>query len=197
MVDLVRVQGYPPGQVDLDLVGGGDGPHQVVARTAGVLGNGQQGRDVVAGVGVLGGQERIVEVELAHGHAVSPRRPFRRHPAAHRTGRVPPYRGAGAQLVAHGLSAGVGHRRPAQGGRGHAGVVDQPVDHHFGHRDLDGHRVGSQLGQLPGQLLRAGQPLGAGVGTDLVLSHRRSGWLWQASSGIARTIPALHEATVP
>ncbi len=186
VVDLVRVQGDPPGQVDLDLVGGGHGPHQVAAGAADVLGDGQQGRDVVAGVGVLGGQERVVEVQFAHGHAVGPRRPFRGHLAPHRRSRVPPDRGPGEELVADRLSAGVGHRRPEQGGGGHAGVVDQAVDHHFSHGGFDGYRVGRQLGQLPGQLLRARQSFGAGVGADLVLSHPRLGCLRRRSSGIAR-----------
>ena len=167
--------------------GGGDiFLHQVAARAADVLGDGQQGRDVVAGVGVLRGQERVVEVQFAHGHAVGPRRPFRSHPAAHGRSRVPPDRGPGEELVADRLSAGGGHRRPEQGGGGHAGVVDQPVDHHLGHRGFDGYQVGGQLGQLPGQLLWARQSFGAGVRTDLVLSHPRPGCPRRRSSGIAR-----------
>ena len=171
VVDLVGVQGNPPRQVDLDLVGGGDGPHQVGAGAAGVLGHSQQGGDVVARMGVLGGQEGVVEVQFAHGHAIGPRRPLRRHPPPRRPGRVPPHGCSGPQLVAHRLGPGVGHRGARQGGGGHAGVVDQPVDHHFRHRRLYRHRVGSELRQLPGQLLAAGEPFGAAVGADLVLFH--------------------------
>ena len=80
VVDLVGVQRDAPGEVDLDLVGGGDGPYQVVAAAAGVLGHGEEGRDVVARVGVLGGQERVVEIELPYGDAVGPGRPFGRDP---------------------------------------------------------------------------------------------------------------------
>ena len=63
-------------QVDLDLVAGGDAAHQRGARRAGVLGDGEDRRDVVARVRVLGGEERVVVVELAHGDAVRPRRPL-------------------------------------------------------------------------------------------------------------------------
>ena len=47
---------------------------------AGVLGDREDRRDVVARVRVLGGQERVVEVELAHRDAVGPGRPLGRHP---------------------------------------------------------------------------------------------------------------------
>ena len=89
------VQGDPPREVDLDLVGGGDCPYEVVTAAAGVLGDGEQRRDVVAGVRVLGGQESVVEIELPHGDAVGPRRPFgctspRRQPRRRSPGRTAP-----------------------------------------------------------------------------------------------------------
>jgi hypothetical protein len=69
-------------EVDLDLVPGGDAAHDVAAgETAGggeVLGDRDDRRDVVAGVRVLGREERVVEVELAHGHAVRPCGPLGR-----------------------------------------------------------------------------------------------------------------------
>ena len=63
-------------QVDLDLVAGGEAAHQVAAGRL-MLGDRQDRRDVVAGVGVVGRQERVVEVELADRGAVRPGGPFR------------------------------------------------------------------------------------------------------------------------
>lgn len=77
VVDLVLVQAHALDEVDLDLVAGGDAVDEVGSGDAHVLGDGEDGRDVVAGVRVLGGEEGVVEVEFAHGHAVGPRRPLR------------------------------------------------------------------------------------------------------------------------
>jgi len=44
-----------------------------------VLRDGEDRRDVVAGVGVFRGEERVVEVELPHGNAVGPGGPLGRH----------------------------------------------------------------------------------------------------------------------
>ena len=76
MVDLVLVQADGLDQIDLDLVAGGDAADQVLARGPGVLGDGQDRRDIVRRVGVFGGQEGVMVVQLAHGHAVGPGRPF-------------------------------------------------------------------------------------------------------------------------
>ncbi len=76
MVDLVRVQADRLHQVDLDLVAGGDAAQQGGAVRAGVLRDGEDRRDVVARVRVLGGEEGVVEVELAHGDAVGPGGPL-------------------------------------------------------------------------------------------------------------------------
>ena len=65
-------------QVDLDLVAGGQAADQVAAGLLHGLGDRQDRRDVVAGVGVVGRQEGVVQVELAHRGAVRPGRPFRR-----------------------------------------------------------------------------------------------------------------------
>lgn len=76
VIDAVGVERDGSSQVHLDLVGGGDGPHQVGAAPARVLRHGDECRDVVPGVGVLGGQEGVVVVEVAHGDAIGPRRPL-------------------------------------------------------------------------------------------------------------------------
>ena len=77
VVDLVLVQADGLDQVHLDLVAGGDGADQVGAVGAHVLGDGEDRRDVIARVGVVRGQERVVVVQFADGHAVGPGCPFR------------------------------------------------------------------------------------------------------------------------
>ncbi|BAS12953.1 hypothetical protein AHiyo8_12560 [Arthrobacter sp. Hiyo8] len=76
MVDLVLVQADGLDQVDLDFVAGGDAADQVLAARADVLGDGEDRRDVVARVGVVRGQERVVVIEFTDGDAVGPGRPF-------------------------------------------------------------------------------------------------------------------------
>ena len=138
-----------------------------MAAAAGVLGDGEQRWDVVARVGVLGRQERVVEIELAHGDAVGPRSPFgldmhprraaedRRSPRPDGPDRPDCRVPAGRESVAQGLGAGVGDRATPEGGGSDAGVVDEPVDHHLGNLGLHWHGVGCHHGQLPGQLLLA------------------------------------------
>ena len=77
VVDLVLVQANALHEVDLDFVAGRKPAHERMAIEAAMLRHGQDRRDVVAGVRIIGGEERVVKVELAHGDAVRPRRPFR------------------------------------------------------------------------------------------------------------------------
>ncbi len=76
VVDLVLVEADGLDQVHLDLVPGGDGPYQVGTVGTDMLGDGQDRRDVIAGVGVVRGEEGVVVVQFAHGYAVGPRGPF-------------------------------------------------------------------------------------------------------------------------
>ena len=95
VVDLVLVQADPLDQVDLDLVRRRQTANQVVAAHTELLGNRDQRRDVVAGVGVLGGQEGVVVVEFTHCDAVGPGRPLGRVAAVdteHRRARTGPVR---------------------------------------------------------------------------------------------------------
>jgi hypothetical protein len=149
MVDLVLVQTDPTDEVDLDFVGGGDTTDQVRTVDTELLGDRDQGGNVVAGMGVLGGQEGVVEVEFTHSHPVGPGRPLRRVAAVD-----PEHLGAVSGAVCQRLGAGDGDGPAGHRCRGHRGVVDDAVaDHRFGlRRDRD--RVG---GDLPGQVMRGGE----------------------------------------
>src|SRR5699024_5957269 len=145
VVALVLVQADRGGQGDLHLVGGGDGAHQVRSGGAGVLGDGEQWRDVVAGPGVVGGQEGVVEVEVAYGHHGGPRRPDGADP---QVAAAAVDRGARGVGVVQGPGAGGPHGGVEEGGGGDGGVLDRAVDHHIG--DVGGHRggVGGQFCQF-------------------------------------------------
>ena len=78
MVDLVLVQADPFDEVDLDLVPGRNPPDQVRTADPEVLGDGHQRRDVVAGMGVFGGQKGVVEIQFPHCDTVGPGCPLRR-----------------------------------------------------------------------------------------------------------------------
>src|ERR1700721_1011589 len=98
MVNLVFVQAYSLGQVDLNFVGSGQTTDEIAPPHPELLSNGNQRRDVVAGVGVLGGQKCVVEVEFANRDAVGPCRPFGRISAVHTEDRRPLSRAVGGGL---------------------------------------------------------------------------------------------------
>ncbi len=168
VVDLVLVQADSPGQVDLDLVTGGDAADQVGAADPQVLGDGHQGGNVVAGMRILGGQKRVVEIQFAHRDPVGPGRPLRGVVAPD-----PENLGAlGRRGMRLGLSPRDSHRAPEHRRGRHRRVVDDAVDHHrLGlrrHRD----RIGRDLGDLPRQVLAAGEVLGAAPGSNVVDAHK-------------------------
>ncbi len=82
VIDLVLVQADALHQIDLDLVAGREAAHERRAVQAAMLRHGQHRRDVVAGMRVVGGEERVVKVELAHGDAVGPAPPIPARPGA-------------------------------------------------------------------------------------------------------------------
>ncbi len=136
MVDLVRVQRDRLHQVDLDLVAGRDAAHERRAVGADVLRDRQDRRDVVAGVRVLGGEERVVVVEFAHRDAVRPCRPLGAVPsvdAEHGRSRAAADRDAPSACPRADTTGGTGQRRHGDGR-----VVDDAVDDHLG--DLVGRR---------------------------------------------------------
>jgi hypothetical protein len=65
--------------------------------------------------------------------------------------------GAALAGVAQRHGAGGDDRAAVDGGDGDGGVVDDPVDDHLRHVLLDGHAVGGDAGDLPGELLSRGK----------------------------------------
>ena len=78
VIDLVLVQADALHQIDLDFIGGRERAHEILARRSALLRHRQHRRNVVAGVRIIGGEKRVVEIEFANGDAVGPCRPFRR-----------------------------------------------------------------------------------------------------------------------
>src|SRR5699024_10529735 len=107
VVDLVLVQADGVHQGDLHLVRGGDGADQLGAGGTGVLGDGEQRGDVVTGVGVVGGQVGVVEVQLADRHSVRPGGPLRADP---QVAAAPEHGCSGGVGMSEGLGAGGDHR---------------------------------------------------------------------------------------
>ena len=171
VVYLVLVQADGAHEVYVNLVARGEAAQQLGARLARLLRHGQNRRDVVAGVAVVGGEEGVVHVQLAHRRAVGPGGPFRADPrgvgqAEHGGPVLARRRGVPQRHVARG-DDGVA----VDGGHGHGGVVDDAVDDHLGH--LVGHRrrVGGDFGDLPGELVLALQPRFGWMHLDVVQLH--------------------------
>ncbi len=167
VVDAVGVQADALHQGHVDLVPGDDPAEQVGAGASGVLGDREQRRDVVAWVGVVGSEVGVVEVEFTDGGAVRPRGPFRGD-----TGAAAEEGSAGGRApMGGGLGAGDGDRTALQRGDGDRGVVDHAVDGHGDAARVEFVGGGGDGGQLPGQLVLAGQRVGAGVDANSVLDH--------------------------
>src|SRR5699024_9892424 len=113
-----------------------------------VLGDREDRGDVVAGVGVVRGEEGVVVVQLAHGDPVGPGGPFRGGAlfGAEHGGAVT----AGGDGMAERLCAGGDDRVAGHRGDRDGGVVDDPVDDHLLDVGFDLDRVDGDLGHLPG-----------------------------------------------
>ena len=125
-----------------------------------------------AGVGIVRGQEGVVEVELADGRAVRPRRPLgvdggrsreaeERRPARARVGQ------------GHGARGGDG--RAVERGQGDGRVVDDAAGDHLGDVGVDA-RAGpprGERGELPGELGLAREARGRRVDPDPMDLHPR------------------------
>jgi len=136
-----------------------------------MLSDGKDGWDIVRGVGVVGSEKRIVEVEFAHGHAIRPRGPFGGYALVLRQAE---YRRAPLRRMAQRLGTGIGHRTARERCRGDAGIVDDAVADHLDDKALDRGGVGRHLGDLPGELRLPLEALGRRVGADVVQLHGSS-----------------------
>ena len=168
VVDLVFVQADAGDQIDLDFIAGGKAADQVSAGFAGMLGDGQNRRDVVAGMRVIRRQIGVVEVQFAHRHTVGIGRPFRRYGGAAvdaEDGR------AGLIGMGHRLRTGRGDRAARNGRRRDGCVVDDAVDDHVGDIGVNRDGISGDLGDFPRQLVFAGQFLGRFIGADVVGLH--------------------------
>ena len=167
MVNLVLVQADGLHQVHLDFVAGGNPAQKVRAGGPGVLGHGEDRRDVVARVGVLGGEESVMVVQLAHGHAIGPGRPLGGN--LFRDAKDVGATAAGGGRVCQGLGTSCHDGAAVQGGDGHRGVVDDAVDDHVRRLGVDGDGVGGNLGDLVGELVLVGQVFLALVDANCVV----------------------------
>ena len=168
MVDLVFVQANALHQIDLDFIGRRQPAQQILARGAAMLRHRQHRRDVVAGVRIIRGQKRVVEIEFADRDAVGPCRPFRLITLA---ARQPEDRRALRLRMRLRLRARGGDRMPRDRGGGDRGVVDDAVADHLGHLVLDAYRVRGDGRDLPGELIGAIEPFGGFVGADFMVLH--------------------------
>ena len=166
VIDLVLVQANALHEIDLDFVGGGQPANEVRARQSAMLGDREHGGNVVAGMRIVRRQERVVEIELAHGNAIGPGRPFRRNALCPVQ---PEHRSPRPERMRLGLRAGARDRAPRDRGRGNRGIVDHAIADHIRHVDLDGDGVGGDVGDLPGQLIGAGKLIGGFERANAVL----------------------------
>ena len=153
VVDLVLVQADRAHQVDLDLVAGGEAADQIASRLLHRLRDRQDRRDVVAGMRVVGGQERVVHVELAHRGAVRPGGPFGADALARRPRRTPWRRPCAARPSAMSRAETTGWRLIAAIATAALSMMRLTIiaATSFSHRDL----VGGDAGDLPGELVLA------------------------------------------
>ena len=75
VINPVRVQRNSGAQCNLRLVGGSDGANDIASAPPALLGDGDNGRNIVAGMGRFRRHEIIVEVQLADCGCVGPSGP--------------------------------------------------------------------------------------------------------------------------
>jgi len=155
---ILLVQADPLDQIDLDLVSGGQATDQVTAADAELLSDRDQRRDVVAGVGVVGGQEGVVEVQIAGRYAVCPGRPLGGITAVDAEDRR-----TRRSRMRHSLLAGRSDRPAHDGRSADCRVVDDAVDHHCRRVGGDRDGVGGHLGDLVCEMLADRELIGAAM----------------------------------
>ncbi len=168
VVDLVLVQADRAHEIDVDLVSRGEPADQVAARSPHRLCHGKDRRDVVAGMRVVLGQERVVHIEFAHRGAVRPRRPFRTDTLSR--GHAEHGGGVLAWMPERHVARG-DHRMAVDRTDCHSGVIDHAVNEHGGDVALDRHAVGGDRSDLPGELILALQVVLRWVHLHVVQDH--------------------------
>ena len=111
VIYLMLVQADALYEIDLHFVAGGQAFGECGAREATMLRHGEDWRDVVAGMRIIGGKECVVEVQLTHCNAVGPGRPFGRDT---RGGGKPEHGGSRQEGVRLRLRAGADDRPARQ-----------------------------------------------------------------------------------
>ena len=139
----------------MNLVPGRKPAQEAGAVTAKLLRHRQDRRDVVAGMAVVGGEEGVVHVQLAHRGAVGPGCPFRAYAhapihAEHRGTRATRGGGMRQRHVPRRHA-----RMPVDARDRDRCVVDHAVDDHLRRLGRDRHRIDRDARDLPGQLFVA------------------------------------------
>ena len=168
VVDLVLVEADRLHEIDLNFITRRDAADERPAVTPALLRDRKHGGNVVARMRIIGGEERVMEIELSYRRAVRPCRPL----SADRV-----FGGKTEQRRAAGSHVGVRHGarrldRPAiERGDGDRGVIDDAVDDHVGRFGVDLDWVGGDGGDLPGELVFALQIVFGTVGANVMGFH--------------------------
>ena len=186
VVDLVLVQRDGADEVDLHLVRRREGADDRRAVAAGVLGDRHHGRDVVAGVRVVGGEEGVVVVELADRDAVGPRGPLGAGATLKGAAEHGPADPADRDGVVERLLPRGAHRTPRERGGRNGGVVDDAVDDHVHDVVVDRHRVDGDARQGPRQLPLAREVLVAAVDAEVVGDRHARAFRWGEGAASSR-----------
>ena len=148
VIHLMFMQANRAHQIHMEFVPCGQATDQITPGFSHGLRHCQHWRDIVAGVGVIGGEESIMHIQFAHGSAIRPGRPFRgdRGGSLH----AEYLRATRLLRMAKRHTARGDHRAAIDGGDGDRGVVDDPVDDHLLHRLFDRDLVHGDPGHFPG-----------------------------------------------
>ena len=142
---------------------------QIRARGAAMLRHRQHRRDVVAGMRVVGGEERIVEIEFAHRDAIGPGRPFRLRRAGCLAGRRPSRRAPDGCACACARAVATGWRAIEAAATAALSMMRLPIISATSASTRTG--SAATVGDLPGELIGAIEPLGGFVGADGMMLH--------------------------
>jgi hypothetical protein len=127
-------------EIHLNFIPDQDAPEQFCAVSAQLLGDRENGGNVVAGVRIVGREEGVVEIEFAHGGAIRPGRPLRIEASVvghSKNG------GSARARMAERLAPRIRHGPPVHRGDRDRGVVDHAIDDHVLRVGINRRIVGS------------------------------------------------------